>query len=476
MKKNLDKKVLMVILGIFSFLVATAQNKPFPQNTNYGGRGFKPTSIATSTISTNYTNWKNTYLKTCTNNGKRVEFNNPSGTTVSEGQGYGMVIAAYMGDKATFDALYTYEKSRRNTYGNMGWRSNCSGFYNQPGNSGSVSATDGDMDIAHALCVATVQWGTGYLNDAKSRINKLKTNNYYYNATEKKWIGEWRDGTTESYGLSSYWCPGIYRVFKDFTGDTNWDQISNNTYNLLYSARHATTGFTGVHVNVNGTTKNDILDYNDSRSPWRWAIDYLWSGNTDSKAICDRMTDWANSKGITNVKDGYKKDGTSTSNWTQSPAWTGAWACGAMLKNQASVNSFTTHFNTCTFDEYYASSLRLLYQLTLTGNYWRPYPPASARLGVDETSLIDQFVTEGSVSIYPNPSVDKFTVGIPGNGNTSVIQLIDAKGKVVLSKTTTLATNNNTAEFNFGKQKEGMYTLKTSRGGKVSTARVMVGK
>jgi endoglucanase len=470
-----------VLLLAFVSLSTFAQNRPFPQNVNYGGRGFRTTAISTQTMRDNWANWKSTYLKNCTNNGKRVEFNNPTGTTVSEGQGYGMVMAAYFGDKTTFDALYTYEKSRHNTNGQMGWRSNCSGFYNtydsngNVSNSGAVCATDGDMDICHALCIAYAQWGGTYGTEAKNRINSLKNDCYYYNATERKWIGEWRDGSTESYGLSSYWSPGLYRMFKDYTEDSNWDQISTNTYNLIYSARHATTGFTGIHVNVNGTTRKVEMDYNDARSPWRWSLDYLWSGNTDAKNIADKMTDWVKGRGIRNIGDGFKKDGTILSTWNSSPAWVGAWAVGAMTKDQATVNDFVSHFNTCNYEEYYNSSLRILYQLVLTGNYWRPANPSNLRKGVEQTDLMDLYVNEGAVSISPNPAVGtSFKITIPGMGSTAVIQMVDAMGNTVLSRSTNLSTN--TVDFNYGKLKAGMYTLKTLRGGKVSTARVMIGK
>ncbi len=345
-----------------------AQNKPFPQNVNYAN-GFKATNISSSTINTHYTGWKSTYLITCPT-GQRVEFTDPYGTTVSEGQGYGMVISAYMGDKTTYDNLYAFEKSKHNTYGNMGWKTTCDGFVASVG--GSTSATDGDMDIAFSLCIASVQWGEPYTTDAKARIKVLKDNNFTYNTTYNRWIQEWRDGTTETFGNTSYWSPGLYRVFKNFSGDADWDAIINDTYDLLLATRNPTTGFNGNQVSVNATSDQTFVDYNGARSPWRYVIDYLWTGNTKAQDLTDKLTDWANTIGISNLVDGYKIDGTPTGGWNQSPPWTGAWACGAMSKDQSTVDKFAAYFNTCTYDGYYASSLRLLYELTLTGNYWMP--------------------------------------------------------------------------------------------------------
>jgi endo-1,4-beta-D-glucanase Y len=359
---------LLLLNGLSGF----SQSKPFPQNVTYPN-GFKTSRISTSSIQTNYNNWKSTYLKTCGSNQLRVEFNNPTGTTVSEGQGYGMIIAAYMGDRTTFDKLYSFEKARHNTYGNMGWRSNCNGFYNEGNNSGSVSATDGDLDIAYALCVAYNQWGGNFKTEAIDRINVIKTNNFTYNSGSSRWIQEWRDGTTETFGNSSYFMPGYYRVFKDFTGDNDWNTIAADTYEIMYAARNGTTGFVGNQVYASGSNKEDFVDYNGARTQFRMVMDYIWFGNTDGKNIVDKTTNWVNGKGgLSNVKDGYYIDGRERSSWNQSPAWVGSFACGAMAKSQADVNTYADYFNTCTYDEYYASSLRILYQLFLTGNYWKP--------------------------------------------------------------------------------------------------------
>ena len=273
----------------------------------------------------------------------------------------------------------------------MGWKVDCNGFLPAtPSIDYSVSATDGDMDIAFALCIAYNQWGGSYGTDARARINVIKANNYTFNTSVGKWIGEPRDYTTETVGNTSYWSPGLYRVFKDFTGDADWDAISNNTYDLLLATRNPTTGLNGNEISVFGNTTQNFVDYNGARSPWRFVIDYLWTGNTRAKDLTDKMTNWANGQGITNVIDGYLIDGTPTLNngavrtWNQSPAWTGAWACGAMSSSQAILDNFTNQFNASGYDGYYASSLRLLYQLTLTGNYWRP---SAAGLPAPTTTL-----------------------------------------------------------------------------------------
>ncbi len=118
---------------------------------------------------------------------KYMNFNNNSvpdnyGTFVSEGDGYVLLAAAYMGDKTSFDALWMWVHDNRlskvkkykdcidlrptYTYGSWlaGWQClEASGA----GGTDVNSATDGDVDIGLALLVAYRQWGEFMgINDA----------------------------------------------------------------------------------------------------------------------------------------------------------------------------------------------------------------------------------------------------------------------------------------------------------------------
>lgn len=143
---------------LLSAATASAQAKPFPQNTGYG-RGFLPASIVAADAKAIHQAWKATYLKSdCGNGTYRVEFNGPAGSTVSEGMGYGMLLTAYHGDKAEFDGLWKFAQKNLNASHLMGWHVTCAGPTASDG--GDSSATDGDEDIAFGLVVAVDQWGS----------------------------------------------------------------------------------------------------------------------------------------------------------------------------------------------------------------------------------------------------------------------------------------------------------------------------
>jgi len=69
-----------------------------------------------------------------------------SNHTTSEAIGYGMLIAAAMGDKAQFDKFWSYAKANGASGGLMNWEDGQSG-----------SATDADLDIAYAVLMAGAQ-------------------------------------------------------------------------------------------------------------------------------------------------------------------------------------------------------------------------------------------------------------------------------------------------------------------------------
>jgi endo-1,4-beta-D-glucanase Y len=178
-------------------------------------------------------------------------------------------------------------------------------------------------------------------------------------------------------GNTSYWMPGYYRVFRELTGDGFWDQAVADTYALIFANRHPATGLMSNEADQHGNVVRNypVVDYNGARTPWRIATDYIWHGAPEAKDVTDKMTNWAASRGVGSLVDGLMMDGRPASGhtWTRSNPFTGGWATGAMSHSQARVDEFSANFKSCGQDDgYYASSLRALYMLTLSGNFWRP--------------------------------------------------------------------------------------------------------
>lgn len=92
----------------------------------------------------------------------RVAFGQGSDVTVSEGQGFGMVIVALMAGhdpnaQTLFDGLWYFARKYPSGINNrlMTWK-----VQNGAAVGGNNNAFDGDIDIAYGLLLAHEQWGS----------------------------------------------------------------------------------------------------------------------------------------------------------------------------------------------------------------------------------------------------------------------------------------------------------------------------
>ena len=92
-----------------------------------------------------------------------------------------------------------------------------------------------------------------------------------------------------------------------------------------------------------------------------------------------KITNWANTVGISKIVDGYDANGTATGQYTGLNAFVGGFTAGAMSNSQSLVDSFATYFVGIADNNggYYGSSLRTLYLLELSGNQWNPLEEGS---------------------------------------------------------------------------------------------------
>ena len=155
---NFKKIVLATVFVLALFAVAV---NAAPYWVTYPS-GIQLTGGATyaSTINTTWGNWKAKFAVASGTNGTRVKAPEAphNGRTVSEGQAYGLILAVYMDDQATFDAMWKYKLYMCGLAGGkqlMPWATNTNGDgYTDPN-----SATDADTDMAFALIQASRRWG-----------------------------------------------------------------------------------------------------------------------------------------------------------------------------------------------------------------------------------------------------------------------------------------------------------------------------
>lgn len=267
-------------------------------------------------VKTHYHNWKKTYLK----GSDQAKFVVTNGAerhyqTLSEAQGYGMLIAVFaaqqdLDDRRTFDQLTRYYLAHRISADNplMAWRQSRHGNEMVSGRSEKSSATDGDLDIAYALILADELWGSdGALDYAKlahqllAAIGEREINP----VTKLPQVGDWaaksgfRDLLRPSDLITAY-----FRKFAAFTKDGSWTRVAQNSQRALkqLSSQHA-SGLMADFVTVSGpqlkfgTVEPKQVDseydhqygFNACRIPWRVAYDYQMSQSPVSYEIVKKM-------------------------------------------------------------------------------------------------------------------------------------------------------------------------------------------
>ncbi|MHB8061886.1 MAG: glycosyl hydrolase family 8 [Ruminiclostridium sp.] len=373
---------LSLILPPIIVDAATSDAIPFPYNSEYPYGTFSSLadnqSTAVELLRSEWEQWKSERITTSGAKGfRRVQRDaSTSFDTVSEGLGYGMILAVYFGEQQLFDDLYNYVKSYLNTNKLMSWHIDSSG--NIVGTDGIGAATDADEDIAVALVFAHKKWGSSgtikYEAEGKNYINNI------YNKMVEPGTYVLKPGDT--FGGSactnpSYFAPAWYRIFADFTGNSAWNNVADKCYEIVDNARkyNNNTGLVPDWCTANGTQSTGRgydFKYDAIRYQWRAAIDYSWYGTTKAKTNCDQISNFFKNIGFANVKDGYTITGSQISA-NHSSTFVSCVAAAAMTGNDSTYAKNIYNENIKTKDSgnytYYGNSLRLMVLLYTTGNF-----------------------------------------------------------------------------------------------------------
>jgi len=382
--------IIVLVKGI-SF----GQNHKYPMNLTYR-YGFMPKTLTTENLDKWYKSYKASNLLPECNGGIRTASENSSETKV-ESMGWAMIIAAYMGDKTTFDGLYKYYKSKVQGHGMMAWRTTCGGV------SDGGSASDGDLDVAFSMVVAAWQWGDSYSAEATKIITTVKK--LIVNCSGTSVIAGGMGGMSTYGGCQetdiSYHTPAFFRCFADFTKDDAWSKLADDTYILLNNGANKTTGLVPDWQTLSGGAAGGRIHsygFDACRVPWRIALDYLWNGNEKAKAWCTTISDWAYKIGPQNIKDGYTLDGSPTGR-NHNMAYVGGFAVAAMCNSQEVSDAFGKEVARMSYDNYwYHAFLGNCYMLAMTGNMWQ-VKDTGLNVGVASHGGRREPVTDGAVML-----------------------------------------------------------------------------
>ena len=400
---------LWVIMFAYTGLLHAQQSfRPFPQHIKYFSGTIKPNTVSQAELDHKvfdfYTQWKKQFVKTV--KGKPQSFiwfenkENDNKQCVSEGQGYGMIITAFIAGqdvttKETYDDLFRYYRAHHSSKSKylMAWAQTTNGK-----DLDKTSATDGDMDIAYSLLLANKQWGDGgtinYLNEAKAMIGAIMQ----YEINHITWSVLLSDAvendSKDYYGMrSSDFMPSHFKAFERVTHDERWQKVIDANYKLFNQLTTEYSPDAGLLpdfiVHTNKLPKpappnfleskyDGYYNYNACRVPWRIAVDYLLTGDKRSKAIADKINRWirqTTDNKTDNLSAGYTLSGDDIKGRNfEALSFIAPFGVSAMVDNanQQWLNKlwdYLTTFKLKDFD-YYDNTIKLLDMIIISGNYW----------------------------------------------------------------------------------------------------------
>jgi endo-1,4-beta-D-glucanase Y len=385
--------------------------RPFPQHVTYATGTIRPDHRSQAQqdddVRAFYDHWKTSYLREAgtTDNGQllyRVSFGSTDPErTVSEGQGYGMVIIALMAGydpdaHEIFDGLWAFRRAYPSSIDSrlMGWQ--------VPVGEGNDSAFDGDADIAYGLLLADAQWGSRGRNDYRAAAQEVIAGileSTIGPESRLPMLGDWVDPNSDQYNQytprSSDFMPAHFRAYGRATSDEVWTKVIAQTQAVITHLQEHDSPATGLLPDfivplsatdhtprpappdfLEGATDGDYY-YNAGRTPWRIGVDALLNGDSVSLAQVRKITNWAQTAtggDPQKIKPGYQLSGEPIPPGEYFTTFFAApLGVAAMTEpsQQAWLNAiydavYATH------EDYYEDSVTLLCLLVMSGNYWDP--------------------------------------------------------------------------------------------------------
>lgn len=400
---------------------ANGVNFPFPQNRQLANCVYPP-AYSNGDVQTAYAKWKADLVVTNSDGTQRVQRTatdgidtcRPLNSTVSEGIGYGMLIAAYMGDQTLFDNLWLYEQKNLDMDGLMNWAPG------GPASSGCANgATDADEDMAFALLMADKQWGgqgmlsKSYMETAIAQIQTIWAHEIF-NWT---WVAAGDQFGNNTNINISYLAPAYYRAFAQADPLTcpqgtsvadasmqKWGDAGNQFCDRWWGVLdQAYTSISDSLNSANGNAANGLVpgwcndangapctaasgepfnyQYDACRTPFRIGLDWCWNGETRAKSYLAQISSFFLGVGAKNIVDGYALSGAPQAATTLSdggvplaapfvgPAGVGAMSSSAYQQLLDDSYGLVATDQLFVGGEYYASSWTVMSLLMMTGSF-----------------------------------------------------------------------------------------------------------
>jgi endoglucanase len=299
----------------------------------------------------------------------RVVDDGNHGVSHSESQGYGMLIAAMVGDRERFDLLWNWTRAH------LFVRQDGLAAWKWEPESGKVTdyqnATDGDLLIAWALIEADLQWGVPAYGERANRILDAIRRI----ATAPSDVGHVLKPSASQFDVPhqpdgpiinlSYWVfPALARL-KEQTSDPFWPSLISSGLALIDKSRFGPRRLPAEWISIAGETVrpaqqfDPIFGYNAIRIPLYLA----WAYPEDRERLASFMQSFENMGGgtpaVVDVRDGSKRERFRGFGYAAIPA---------LLRCIIRGESLPAHFMEIGADAYYPATLHILSLLAASRN------------------------------------------------------------------------------------------------------------
>ena len=413
---TVSRRTLRVALAAIAITASAASASPsdpflWPYN-QPAGITFDPSQLSQA-----WQEWKSAQITSnnAGGNGRlRVMGGVDNTSTVSEGQGYGILLASIFDDQTVLDGLWLFTADHLNARGLMDWH------IGSPGQRlGTGSATDGDEDIALGLLNACMKvqhrsWppspaGINYCAQATNLIGAI----YQYeidkaggspaaglptNPGGEVLPGDsWTPVIDYPQGIInlSYFAPGYYTAFGKYTSTQSaWSAVNARNYavvNLAQGQPGNCSRLVPNWVRYDGAAQSVAWQptnyawwsYDAARLAWRVAVDRAWYGSGDARATSNEIGSFFSSVGLNGIGE-HSMNGQRTGGgaWPFFVANAAAaiWAadsptpvtCGAATGSLKETRQSAYDRVVATKDtpnSYYGNAWRLFAMLLMTGNF-----------------------------------------------------------------------------------------------------------
>lgn len=205
----------------------------------------------------------------------------------SEGMSYAMTIAALLGKRELFDALWGFTKRYMKNYeepwkGYFAWQLSAEDFSMlDPG-----AAPDGEEYFAAALLLAArifehAAFKTEALEILEAMARKAPVAHVETMIDARAKLVRFSPARGNDFTDPSYHTPAFYRLFARESGDGCWSELAGNSLEFLKRALHAETGLAADYAEFSGKPKStpwfpesNCFSGDAWRVIWNLSLDY----------------------------------------------------------------------------------------------------------------------------------------------------------------------------------------------------------